>query len=157
MTGNKKTVAACLSILVCLILTGVSTVRAAVTEISPSEGTKGTAVTISGSDFGENAGRVLIGSERCRVLQWSDTLIECRIEKAMPPGKYDLVIKPNGGKDLLTIQDTFDIRGPELDMPAARPHFVSPGNVSAKTWGTERFESRTVRAISKSAGFWNGP
>ena len=134
MKRNRKTISIFLSTFICLIwLTAVPVARAATPVVSPAEGTKGTAFTISGSDFGEKAGRVFIGFRQCTVLRWSDTLIQCRIGKSMPAGEYDLVIRPKRRKDAVILPDAFEIRAPKLDLPTARPHFVSPGDTMTVT------------------------
>jgi hypothetical protein len=134
MKRNRKTISIFLSTFICLIwLTAVPVARAATPVVSPAEGTKGTAFTISGSDFGEKAGRVFIGFGQCTVLRWSDTLIQCRIGKSMPAGEYDLVIRPKRRKDAVILPDAFEIRAPKLDLPMARPHFVSPGDTMTVT------------------------
>ena len=107
--------------------------HAAVPEVSPDEGTVGTVFTITGAAFGAKTGKVFMGSQSCNVLKWSDTSIECKIRKPLPTGEYDLLIRPKGGENVVILPNAFDIKAPKLDPPAARPNFVSPGDVITVT------------------------
>jgi hypothetical protein len=58
------------------------------------EGTIGTPITISGSNFGTKKGKVTVGGKSCKVSQWANGSIACEIKTALPPGTYDVVVKP---------------------------------------------------------------
>jgi len=65
---------------------------------SPVEGTVGTILFITGSDFGEKRREVLIREEKCQFLDGSDTQISCVVHKPQPPGKYTITILLQGEK-----------------------------------------------------------
>ena len=69
-----------------------------ITDVSPAEGTVGTQVTITGSGFGEKQGEVLLGTEKCKVLAWSDTQITFLVDKPQPPGGYPVTVLLQGDK-----------------------------------------------------------
>ena len=73
--------------------------HAAIPMVSPEEGTVGTVFTITGAAFGAKTGKVYIGSQSCKVLKWNDSSIDCKIKKVLPPGEYDLLIRPKGGEE----------------------------------------------------------
>ncbi|WP_319642263.1 IPT/TIG domain-containing protein [Methanovulcanius yangii] len=80
-------------------LTGVMGVAAAgITGVSPAEGTLGTEVTITGSGFGGKTGEVLLGDEKCKVLDWSDTEITCEVFRPVPAGEYTITVLMQGDK-----------------------------------------------------------
>ncbi|MFZ2807538.1 MAG: IPT/TIG domain-containing protein [Desulfosalsimonadaceae bacterium] len=134
MNQKKKNRVVYVSIFACLIaLTVAGASYAAVPVVSPDEGTVGTVFTITGTAFGAKTGKVYIGSQSCKVLKWNDSTIECKIKRVLPTGEYDLLIRPKGGENVVILPNAFDIRGPKLDPPTARPHFVSPGNVVTVT------------------------
>ena len=85
--------------IVLFTLTGAMGVAAAgITGVSPAEGTLGTEVTITGSGFGEKTGEVLLGGEKCKVLDWSDTEITCEVFRPVPAGEYTIMVLVQGDK-----------------------------------------------------------
>lgn len=108
-------------------LTGVLPVAAAgISDVSPREGTVGTAVTISGSGFGAKAGEVLLGSEKCKVQDWSDTRIVCTVSKPQPTGDYTVTVQAQKGKKAAAPMtfSSFAIREPEI----ARGELIRDGD-----------------------------
>jgi len=87
--------------------------------VDPSQGTIGTQFTISGQVFGEKKGKVLIGSGKCQVLDWTDTSVRCLIKKVpstMPPGIYNVTVQPKGkGMRPAVIEKAFTIMAPQID------------------------------------------
>jgi len=84
--------------------------------ISPYEGTIGTEITISGFGFGTKKGKVLVGSASLKILEWTDVLISCQLTKALPPGTYDVRIRPQiKGSSPITIPNGFTAKTPEID------------------------------------------
>src|SRR5512139_1548419 len=67
-----------------------------ITGVSPAEGTVGTEVTITGAGFGEKRGEVLIGFEKCQVLDWSDIRITCVVRNPQHPREYPVAVLPQG-------------------------------------------------------------
>jgi len=83
---------------------------------SPSEGTYGTEITITGSDFGAKKGKVLLATKPLKILDWSDGLIRCLLSKALQPGIYDVMIRPNGKMSSpIGIPNGFTVMAPEID------------------------------------------
>jgi hypothetical protein len=100
-----------------LSLTGVLSVAAAgISDVSPKDGTVGTAVTISGSGFGAKAGQVQLGDEPCKVVTWSDTRIVCTVSRPQIAGLYTITVTPQGApksSEPMTFS-SFTIRDPEI-------------------------------------------
>ncbi len=89
---------------------------------SPAEGTLGSIITIAGAGFGNKQGEVLIGEEKCRVLDWSDGQITCLIEKPQPTGEYTLTVLAQGDKKPAQSMTytPFTMRAPQI-IPADTP------------------------------------
>ena len=87
------------------------------TGISPEEGTVGTQVTLTGSGFGEKQGEVLLGQEKCKVLDWSDTQITFLVDKPQPPGGYPVTVLLQGDKKPAEplAPSAFTMRRPEIN------------------------------------------
>ena len=82
----------------------------------PTEGTIGTQLSISGSNFGAKKGKVLIGNSAAKVNSWSDTLIACEIKKLLSPGAYEVMVQPKEPKGVspITCGGAFTVMGPEI-------------------------------------------
>jgi hypothetical protein len=98
-------------------------------ELNPAEGTIGTTFTITGTDFGTKKGTVFIGSKPSKVLEWSDTKIQCLINVPVPPGEYDVTLNFHGKLPKVILELAFAIMPPMLNMPSHRPQFVNAGDV----------------------------
>jgi hypothetical protein len=61
-----------------------------ITGVTPSTGTAGTQVTISGSGFGESPGLVLVGTSLGVVQTWSDTLVVASIAPGSRSGSVQV-------------------------------------------------------------------
>ena len=83
--------------------------------ISVDEGTIGTQLTITGSDFGTKKGKVIIENAATRIFDWSPSSITCEIKKPLPPGSYTIVVKPTEQRDAppITCQGAFTMLVPE--------------------------------------------
>ena len=93
-----------------LCLTGVLSVAAAgISDVSPNEGTVGTAVTLSGSGFGAKAGQVQLGDELCKVVTWSDTRIVCTVSQAAARRAVHLHGPPPGGPEIIGADDVLSL------------------------------------------------
>jgi hypothetical protein len=80
------------------------------------EGTIGTEMTITGSGFGTRKGKVLVGNVALKILGWTDSLISCRLTRALSPGTYDVRIRPQiKGSSPVTIPNGFTVKAPEID------------------------------------------
>jgi hypothetical protein len=117
--------------LVCFVfLAFLSPARGDISTIYPTEGTVGTIFTLYGSGFGEKRGKVLLGTEKCKVLDWSDSEIECLITKAQPPGDYPVTVSLQGNKKRfeLMMYSFFAMRAPRITPPGSLP-LLPNGNI----------------------------
>ena len=86
------------------------------------EGTIGTEFTISGSGFGSKKPSVYLEVKTptktqkisAKVENWSDTILTCLWTKKLPPGTYNLMVKPNIKGGVPIHVDTFTIMNPEI-------------------------------------------
>jgi uncharacterized protein (TIGR03437 family) len=84
--------------------------------IFPSEGAVGTEFTITGSGFGTKKGKVLLGTAALKILEWTDESIQCQLTKALPPGPYDVTVKPQAkGSSPIIFANGFMVNAPEID------------------------------------------
>lgn len=84
--------------------------------LSVDEGTIGTRITITGSDFGTKKGKVLMGGITTRIAKddWKPDSITCTVMRVPPPGTHDLMIKPHKADDI-PIVDAFTVKPPEIE------------------------------------------
>ena len=93
---------------------GVAKAQGGITGVSPEEGTVGTQVTITGAGFGDQHGEVLLGDEKSKVLDWSDTQITFLVDKPQHPDEYAItVLLPKKTAEPLTFE-AFAIRRPQI-------------------------------------------
>ena len=86
------------------------------TPVYPYEGTIGTEITISGSDFGTKKGKVLVGSASMKILEWADGSIKCQLPRALSPDTYGVTIRLQAkGATPISIQNGFTVKAPEID------------------------------------------
>jgi hypothetical protein len=81
--------------------------------MTPTEGTIGTEVVLTGTNFGDKTGKVLIGKKALKILEWSESLIRCEITKALPPGTYDVEVLPKKTPSIIQ-EDAFTMKPPEI-------------------------------------------
>jgi hypothetical protein len=95
---------------------------------SPPEGTIGTEVTITGSDLGHKAGKVLMGGLATKIVSWNDTSIRCIVKKMLLTGRFHVTIQPQPYRSTSPklITSAFTIKNPEMD-PLSTDH-GSPGD-----------------------------
>ena len=77
--------------------------------------TVGSDIAITGFDFGDKKGKVLIGEVAAKITSWTDTLITGTVKKVpLPAGIYHASItsKAMGTKN---IDNAFTVKNPELD------------------------------------------
>ena len=84
-------------------------------KLSPSEGTIGTQLTITGS-FGAKKGNVLIGGVATKVAKdgWKPHSIAFTPTKVLPPKTYDVTIKSFDADDFI-LPNAFTVKPPEID------------------------------------------
>ena len=66
--------------------------------VEPEEGWTGTEITVTGRGFGAKKGSVLLGTNALKVLDWQEALIHALLSKTIPPGPYDVTVKPKEPK-----------------------------------------------------------
>jgi hypothetical protein len=108
---------------------GMAHAQGSITGVIPHEGTVGTQVTLTGDGFGEKQGEVLLGTEKSKVLAWSNTVITFLVDKPQPPGRYPLTVLLHGDKKTAEplMFDTFAMRRPKI-IPGADPVLVPEGD-----------------------------
>jgi len=95
--------------------------------VQPSKGTIGTEMTIYGSGFGAKKGKVLIGNVALTVLEWTAESIQCKLTKTLPPGSYNVTIRPQTkGASPIIFENGFTVKAPEID--SIEPTSGSIGN-----------------------------
>jgi hypothetical protein len=62
--------------------------------VTPTEGAKGTILTIEGIGFGLKKGKVLLGSTALKILVWNEVRIQAQITKILALGPYDVTVMP---------------------------------------------------------------
>ena len=99
--------------------TGVTATFTLPTELSPNEGTIGTQLTITGSDFGIKKGKVLIEGVIAKIATdgWADDGIVALLTKAPPQGvPYDVTINLKLKPPLsIILKNAFTVKPPEID------------------------------------------
>jgi len=84
--------------------------------INPYQGTYVMEITISGSDFGARKGKVIVGNTSLKILDWTDGLIQCQLTRALPPGPYNVTIRPaTKGASPIVLENAFTVKAPEID------------------------------------------
>ena len=85
-------------------------------DLTSNEGTIGNHLTISGSGFGTERGKVLIGGVSTMLAKdgWKPDSITCIISKAAPAGTHDVLIKPYKTADII-LSKAFTVKLPEID------------------------------------------
>jgi hypothetical protein len=66
--------------------------------VEPEQGGTGTEITLTGTEFGTKKGSVLLGTTALKVLAWHSDLIHALLSKTIPPGPYDVTVKPKEPK-----------------------------------------------------------
>ena len=131
-----------------------------IADISPTYGTAGTIVIITGGNFGDvqNSSIVTFNSTEAVVLSWSDAKIEATVP-SLATGTYNVVVVTDAGNSNAVIFEIIEITDPVI-FP--RVDSISPSTGSGGTLVTisgEHFGERqgTVTFSSQKATvlFWN--
>jgi hypothetical protein len=98
---------------------GIATCDIGAFESQPSkpfviEGTIGTRVTLTGSDFGEKKGKILIGDLKQKIDNWMPTSISFMVTKVPPVSTYDINIVPYKAA-YIPLSDAFTVMVPQID------------------------------------------
>jgi len=84
----------------------------------PTEGTIGTEVVLTGSGFGVQKGKVVLGPVFAKVPRggWTDTTISSAMTRPLPAETYDLIIypRPFGSAPPIVLPSSFTVKDPEL-------------------------------------------
>lgn len=85
--------------------------------LSPSEGTIGKVITITGSDFGTKKGKVLIGDVAPKVAKggWLPDSITCILTRVPPAGTHQVGVTPKGDVGMIHIPRDFTVKLPEIE------------------------------------------
>lgn len=92
-------------------------------QVHPKDGTQGSELSITGSEFGSQKGKVLLGNAPLKVLAWSNTTIRCLLTKVVPLGTYSITVTPKGLTPVVEAE-AYSVRGPILTE-------ILPGEASA--------------------------
>lgn len=84
--------------------------------IDANQGTIGSQVTVTDSGFGSKKGKVLIGTANTKIINWGEISITFEVTKSLPPGTYDVVVRPKEpkGANPITYKGAFTIYAPEI-------------------------------------------
>src|SRR5262245_42854709 len=113
---------AALAAVVTLCLAAASFADPSVTDVSPSEGTVGTEIVITGTELGTKPPRAVLklhGTTTGKTIPlklakpFDGTTIRATVLK-LQPGVYDLIVTPNRGAPI-TIENAFTGRAPSID------------------------------------------
>ena len=132
-----------------LCVAGFGPARAEIAAVLPAAGgTVDTEMVLVGSGFGDKRGEVLLGTERCTIVEWSDTIVTCEVKTPQPAGDYIVTLLPHGsnhgnrdGLPPMTFS-SFAMRAP-LITPGEPLRLVTPGEritIAGAFFGDKRGE-----------------
>ena len=120
--------------------------------VYPAAGTIGTKTGITGSGFGTKKGKVLVGNLSLKVLKWTDSVIQCSVPKALPPGTYDVTVQPWKASPIV-FSGAFTMMSPEIDSidpahGAVNDDITIDGFFFGTTRGKITLGGKTCRVLS---------
>lgn len=131
-----------------------------VSAVTPTEGTIGTEIVITGSDLGNATGRVLVGTAEAEVVSWTDTEVVAKVAGSLAPGEYDVTVRPWLVTPL--VYSSFTVVEPQLNASTFHPRFLSGGETVTVTGkylgndaGTVRLENRRGEAAQVEVSSWS--
>jgi hypothetical protein len=85
-------------------------------ELLPAEGTIGTQITITGSDFGSKKGKVFIENTATKIKAWTPSSINFEVKKPLSPESYSvtLAMKDPKGIEPIIIPGAFIMMAPRI-------------------------------------------
>jgi CSLREA domain-containing protein len=88
-------------------------------DLTVSEGTIGTLITLTGADFGAKKGKILVGGETAKIVKdgWTRNSVTCEIKKPLTPGiAYDVIEQRKEPKGVTPITSigVFTMLAPEI-------------------------------------------
>jgi hypothetical protein len=115
------------------------------------EGTIGTQITITGSDFGTKRGKVTVGAKLCKVSQWANESITCEIKAKLFAGTYDVIVLPlePKGAELILYEKAFTMMAPEILSVDPRSAPTREIEVAGIYFGTKK---GTVYLVNPESG-----
>ena len=120
--------------IVSLVLVFLCTISAGgetdIPRVYPNLGTVGTEFTVSGWGFGEKKPMVFVGKSKSKVIAWSDSSIRCLLTRPMPPGDYDVTVRPASARlPATTFTNAFTVMPPQITFDENQePVLVSSGD-----------------------------
>jgi hypothetical protein len=108
--------------------------------LSLNEGTIGTHLTLTGSDFGTKKGKVLINGLTQKVVTWTPASISVTVKKPPLPAEqaYDVSIHPKPkGAPPINLLGGFTVRKPYVD-PDTSSKSGSPASLKGLWFGTKK-------------------
>jgi hypothetical protein len=112
-------------------------------EVRPAGGTMGSEIAVTGCGFGDRAGRVLVGEKPCRILDWNESYIRCRLRhRGLSLGSHDVEVIPCDSEPIIE-EKAFTIMPP--DIARVEPSTGSTRDsisVQGLFFGTNRVASR---------------
>ncbi len=111
----------------------------------PTEGTLGTEVVCTGSGFGSQKGKVVLGTIFAKIAKggWTNTTISSAMTKTLLAGPYDVIIYPKSTSPIL-LPNVFTVMDPEI----IEPLLVNNGSPGAEISVTGRFFSTKKGKVS---------
>jgi hypothetical protein len=109
--------------------------------ITPSEGTMGTEVSLTGSGFETSTGKIYIGAAKTKILQWNAAAVEWLMSKPPLPGVYELTIAPKMPKGVAptVLPAYFTVKGPEIASLSKNSGFAGEQiTISGNFFGTKK-------------------
>ena len=100
-----------------ITVTAAFTLSGSSPELTPNEGTIGTQLTITGSDFGTKKGKVLIGDVSAKIARgdWTDNMIIGTIKRPPLPIEVPHPVAVVVNRVSIPLDGTFTLRNPTLD------------------------------------------
>jgi CSLREA domain-containing protein len=88
-------------------------------DLTVSEGTIGTLITLTGADFGAKKGKILVGGETAKIVKdgWTRNSVTCEIRKPLTPGMiYDVTVQRKEPRGVIPITSigVFTMLAPEI-------------------------------------------
>lgn len=145
-----------LTVLVSLLVLAATPLRAELVEVDPERGTRGTALTLTGSGFSPTGKKPKLkalvdglktSGLKLKVLTFSDTTIEATVTGAKP-GLYDVVVEPKKGTPT-TLADAFEVC--LVENVVATPQGGAPGDTVSICGACMPAKAGTVKVGKKSA------
>jgi hypothetical protein len=128
--------------------------------IEPAEGAFGTEITITGPILGRVKGKVFLGSQSLKVLEWTATSVRCLLNKSLPEGDYAVAVE---SKIIAGFVEETGFTVKTLEIGSLNKDRGTPGTevkISGNFFGTKKgkvyLESASTKPKSCKVLEWNG-